>query len=117
MCKFCPDLPTRVHGPGIVRTISEFSATPEKDYNFVVKNEQSSDGLLYEMSEYFQTTPEDVVYVVDNKTDMLDLLVLTRCFTSKGNAAKAGWEKTIPRGFFSKKIGKYKTCITTLNIV
>lgn len=79
-------------------------------------NGKLSPNGTWEMEQFFQTYPDDVVYgIKPGEADMLDILLLCGLFPSKGQARKAGWPVEIPAGFSDWKIGKYKTEVTVFN--
>lgn len=59
------------------------------------------------------------IFWVPRETDMLDLLVQTGIFTSKGEAKRNGWKdkRNIPEGFSETTVGKLKHCLTILNVI
>jgi hypothetical protein len=58
------------------------------------------------------------IFWVPRETNMLDLLVQTGIFSSKGEAKRNGWKdkKDIPNGFSETTVGKLKHCLTILNV-
>jgi len=80
------------------------------DRNFVIDN---SFLTVRDIELFFGR--EDVT-VLPATASMLDILVETGIFQSKGAARKNGWEnkQAIPLGFSEFEIGKLKHCITIL---
>ena len=84
--------------------------TAGESFQFLIVNEH---GDVKKDSELFLETDEHIEVIKDGEKDLLDILVITGIFPSKGQARKNGWKPEIPNGFsLFERLGKFKKTIS-----
>jgi hypothetical protein len=84
----------------------------ENDFNILIGKWEERDKDLF-----FGPLNNSSIFIVSEQVLLSSLLFELNLFSSKSQAKKAGWDKSIPSGFSTYEIGKKRTRVTILNVV